>query len=324
MEKEFIGKGVYNSLPIYIDVIIPTFNQSEFITDAVVSIINQSYSFINIYVVDDSTNEDTGEICKTMNYANLTYIKNKKRLGRVKNYQNCLYNISTSTFLMILDGDDYLTDNNYIEYAVNKFIEFPDLALVFGRINQKNEYNIQGFNNDLTLDKFSSGIISGNDYLFKHYNRSIPLVHLSIVFNTKKAKEINFYNFNSIGCELESFFRLVLNNKIFFFNKTIGTWRIHQKNQSLTKNINEIITDSKYIISVKRYMLISKIDLKLATIWYNRMILYHIENYVYLLSCNKPLMYGLIFRYLINYPLLTFNFIFKILESRLPFNFSTK
>ena len=85
-----------------VSVIIPTYNRLELLKRAIESVKNQSYSNIEIIIIDGSTNNETQLFLEHNNQ--LTYIKNKS------NHSNVLRNIGINTsngeLLAFLDDDD--------------------------------------------------------------------------------------------------------------------------------------------------------------------------------------------------------------------------
>ena len=57
-----------------VSVIIPTYNNAEFLPNAIDSVISQTYSNIEIIVVNDGSNDNTEEVIKGY-LDNIAYIK---------------------------------------------------------------------------------------------------------------------------------------------------------------------------------------------------------------------------------------------------------
>ncbi|MEK6951435.1 MAG: glycosyltransferase [Nanoarchaeota archaeon] len=90
-------------------IIITSYNQPLFLSEAVESCYNQTYKEpFEIVVVDDSDIESTSKVLLPDRPGiSLVYIKNEKNLGHVKSYNlGCLYTIGD--WVIRLDGDDCL------------------------------------------------------------------------------------------------------------------------------------------------------------------------------------------------------------------------
>ncbi|HBN06436.1 MAG TPA: glycosyl transferase, partial [Bacteroidales bacterium] len=64
-----------------VSILIPAYNQTKYLKEAIESAINQTYLNIEIIIGDDSTNDDVHEflIPYLDNYKNLTYFKNERK-----------------------------------------------------------------------------------------------------------------------------------------------------------------------------------------------------------------------------------------------------
>lgn len=87
-----------------VSVIIPTYDRVNYLKLTLDSVINQTYSNIEIIVVDDgSPNEDTEKLCRS--YQNIFYIKIENS-GGPANPRNIGFTNSTGDFIAFLDDDD--------------------------------------------------------------------------------------------------------------------------------------------------------------------------------------------------------------------------
>lgn len=74
-------------------IMIPTYNQPQYIMQCVESAMAQDYSNLEIVISDDSTNDETEKIIKEkyIQDPRIKYFHNIVRLGRVGNYHHTLY-----------------------------------------------------------------------------------------------------------------------------------------------------------------------------------------------------------------------------------------
>ncbi|GIP39899.1 glycosyl transferase family 2 [Paenibacillus sp. J31TS4] len=124
-----------------VSIIIPTFRRVAPLRRAIESVINQTYTNIEIIIVDD--NEKESSYRKEVNqiieeyqqkFNNILYIKNKKNLGSAQT-RNIGIETSKGDFITFLDDDDiYLPDKikNQLTYMLENNLEmsFADLCLM--------------------------------------------------------------------------------------------------------------------------------------------------------------------------------------------------
>lgn len=126
------------SLPL-VSIIIPCFNQGQFIKATVKSAQEQTYSNIEIIVVDDgSTDIRTQKALSEISSNQVTVIR-KKNTGVAETRNVGIIN-SKGKYVLPLDGDDLL-GSTYVSKAVGILEEFGDVKVVttlvkyFGRKN---------------------------------------------------------------------------------------------------------------------------------------------------------------------------------------------
>jgi len=118
-----------NDFPL-ISVLIPIYNVDPFVYDAIDSICNQTYTNLEIIVVDDCSTDKTYEIVEQM-------MKNDYRIKLFRNPQNFKiaatlnYALSQATgkYIARMDGDDFSKPTK-IEKQYNFLLNHPEYALV--------------------------------------------------------------------------------------------------------------------------------------------------------------------------------------------------
>ncbi|SNZ03689.1 Glycosyltransferase involved in cell wall bisynthesis [Persephonella hydrogeniphila] len=117
-----------------VSVIIPVYNGEKFISDAVRSVLNQTYENIEIVVIDDCSTDRTrdilfGDFGKLID-KKIFYYRNKENRERVYS-RNKGISLSTGEYLFFLDYDD-LWDKNYIQDTIPYLKEY-DIVYSFPR-----------------------------------------------------------------------------------------------------------------------------------------------------------------------------------------------
>lgn len=227
--KELIeNKNKYKKVTI----IIPTYNQKEYLKEAVNSCLNQNYINLEIIVADDCSNDGTYEMMLDY-YRNtkIKYIRNEVNLGAGINSQNILDNHVDSKYVMILNHDDYLIDKNYINKAV-KFLENnTNLSLVWANCIINNEISGEKYSTNYKCEK----IINGKDYFLNYELGKYKHITgvLTTVFDFEKLKLTNFGNENTKSKDLFLYLNLMLVGDIGFIEDCVAVYRIHKNSISM-------------------------------------------------------------------------------------------
>ena len=214
-----------------VDIIIPCYNQEDYIEECMVSCINQNTEIdISVIVVDDCSTDDSSAIIKkyVSMYPFIKYVKTTKN-SKLPAVRNIGIEVSDSDYIVCLDGDDKLPPNyiqrNY-DNLINNDVDISyNPSQCFGHTNGR--YN--------WID-FDPNVLQHDNY-----------IHASAMFKRDVWNKVNGYDEELIlGWEDYSFWLKALKEG-FKFKRTLQTfllWRQQESNQmtkTVTKdNTNEI------------------------------------------------------------------------------------
>lgn len=110
-----------------ISVLIPAYNVEEYIEEAVASILNQTYTNLEIIIIDDCSADSTGYICSKLIHKDnrIKFYKNDKNSGIAVTLNRAL-KLSTGEYILRMDADDISQDNRIevlFEYLVNNKVD---------------------------------------------------------------------------------------------------------------------------------------------------------------------------------------------------------
>src|SRR5690554_879710 len=98
-----------------VSVIIPCYNHGEYLSEAIESVLNQTYTPIEVIVIDDGSSDDTEKVAKR--YPSVRYFfQENKGLSSARNLG---ITNSTGELLVFLDADDLL-----LHYAIDYNVKF--------------------------------------------------------------------------------------------------------------------------------------------------------------------------------------------------------
>jgi glycosyltransferase involved in cell wall biosynthesis len=122
-----------------VSVIMPCFNGEKFISEAIESVINQTYKNWELIIIDDSSTDNSKKIIKQYYTADkrIHYIQNKKNKG-IPSTRNTGIKISNGEYIAFLDQDDlWMKDKldlfirEFNRYDIKVGIIFSDIEIVF-------------------------------------------------------------------------------------------------------------------------------------------------------------------------------------------------
>ncbi|EGR4210702.1 glycosyltransferase family 2 protein [Vibrio cholerae] len=125
-----------------VSVIMPVYNVSSYILDAVNSIMNQTYKDLELIIVDDSSTDDTYKVL-IENFStkeNVIILKNSENKKIVYSLNKAL-SYARGEFIARIDGDDIAYPDR-IEKQVNYLLQHPKVDLVGCDLETINERGV--------------------------------------------------------------------------------------------------------------------------------------------------------------------------------------
>lgn len=214
-----------------ISIIVPVYNVKEYLSECIESVINQTYSNIELLLINDASTDNSIDICKkyAKKYKNIKLIDNKIN-GGLAHVRNMGLKESTGEYIMFLDSDDMLYKNAvqklYMEITKN------NASLAIGKLNSFNSKGEYGYYSDKYLNKYFVGKIEDNMKLLNCISCCSKLYKSSFAkkykFLEKTAHEDNSF---TLLCYFNA-------NKIVVVPEYFYYRRIRETNDSIMQNLN--------------------------------------------------------------------------------------
>lgn len=100
-----------------VSIIIPVYNVKKYLNECVESVVRQSYSKIEIIIVDDGSSDGSSSICDNWEKRDSRIKVIHKQNGGVSSARNKGLDISSGQWIAFIDSDDWIAPN-YIEKLV--------------------------------------------------------------------------------------------------------------------------------------------------------------------------------------------------------------
>jgi len=161
-----------------VSVLVVTYNQQKYITQAIDSILMQEVDFdYEIIIGEDNSNDATREIVEelqkihperiilSLNNPEDSELDRRRGFGGKSNFAKCLQ-ACRGKYIAILDGDDYWTDAAKLQTQVDFLDQHPDFAVSF---HKTSAVNGEGIAEVVTHDQQQPEVISLEDLLVMNY-----------------------------------------------------------------------------------------------------------------------------------------------------------
>ncbi|MEL5894002.1 glycosyltransferase family A protein [Bacteroides sp. GD17] len=119
------------SFPL-VSVVVPCFNQSRYLTEALDSILHQTYSFWECIIVNDGSTDDTEKIAKAYCSMDERFVYLFQKNAGLCAARNVGIRKSHGKYILPLDSDDYIGEK-YLELAIAALENDEDIKVVYCR-----------------------------------------------------------------------------------------------------------------------------------------------------------------------------------------------
>ena len=204
-----------------ISIILPTFNRSDTINNAIDSILNQTFSNLEIIIVDDASTDNTYQVVATYQKkdSRIIYIQNKENFGCAKSRNIGLKHAQAET-VAFMDDDDQYTDKEILTCLYSKMkSERCDLVIANYEIGDKLQL----------MDNF------GVDFKYNIIKSPGPFLQCVLIKKQLITKAGVVFDSQAIPSEDWDFFITIskLNPIVSYCACTTFKWNLNPNSQSL-------------------------------------------------------------------------------------------
>ena len=263
-----------------ISILMTSYNYSKYIAEAIESVINQSYPYWELIIVDDASSDNSAEIIKQ--YAakdnRIKPIFHKKNLGLAGAIQSGLDNITTD-WVMFLESDDIFYPNA-IEEKIKAIptkadLIFSDVEFFQDPVRIKETEDLFNKINNTYVKLDESKYIDNFAEIIAKVN-FIPTFS-AVLVKTKLIRNCR-YSSHCKSCLDHYLWSQLADKKIYYINKKLVKWRLHP-NSYIKKDNNSWLNNYLFKIEVYNNTLQNKsfISRSLLTLNYMRKRLFYIK-----------------------------------------------
>lgn len=163
----------------FVSVILPVYNGSQYLREAITSILIQTYDNFELIIIDDGSTDISLKVAEEFNDRRIILIRNTKNEGLISSLNKGI-NISKGEFILRMDADDIAMPER-IEKQVNFMIDNNEVVVcgtwfeAFGNLNKIIEYP------------------SDHEELYLNLLLTCPIGHPTVIIRSDVLKRNNLY-----------------------------------------------------------------------------------------------------------------------------------
>ena len=221
-----------------ISVIVPSYNHAPFLEQRLKSIFDQSYSNLEVILLDDHSSDNSVDILKNfaLHHKVSKLIINDKNSGNTFRQWDKGIRLAKGEYVWIAESDDFC-ENSFLEEVMKPFEEDPKIAISYCQSHRTNCFGeITGNWITHTSDKkenfFSNDfIMDGNKFIENHliHKNVIPNVS-AVLFKKENLEQISplvFRPFMKYNADWYYYIQILCNSKVSFVANPLNHFRYH-------------------------------------------------------------------------------------------------
>lgn len=220
-----------------ISIIVPAYNAEKHIRACVSSILKQTYTNLEIILVDDGSKDNTGKICDEYkekdNRFKVIHVQN----GGLSKARNIGMDVATGEYIMFIDSDDIYEENS-CEVLYNE-ITTTQADYVIGNYIHMNSNGEKWPKPLFDIEKYNNFELS-----IKDYQKSFFVMN-SVVWNKIfRKKFIDKYNLRFVNGAIAedaifSIFCYVHAKKAYYISDIVYNYRQNENNSSISTSCSK-------------------------------------------------------------------------------------
>ncbi len=213
-----------------VSVVIPCYNQAQFLLDALNSVFSQSYDNWECIIVNDGSTDNTEELALEWKKKDCRFKYIFKENGGLASARNAGLNVATGQYLQFLDADDIIAKNKF-QLQIFELSKTKNYALCYCDYFASSESNLTvPIPSRYLTPKFKSSNYLGELITNWEGNLSIPchcfLFKSEMFTENSICFDESLPNHEDWECWMNIF---TLNPEVYFLDQTLVTYRIQPK-----------------------------------------------------------------------------------------------
>lgn len=200
-----------------VSILMLTYNRATFIKEAIQSVVSQNYTNWKLFVIDDGSTDQTGDIVQKFNDTRINYIGHKENMGLFERRKESLSYIS-GKYTAVLDSDDYWLSPKKLSTQVSWMDKNSDHVLIGTFTKLINEIG-----QEIGVDDFEKS----NDEIRKNILLRNQFTHSSVLIRSNSLNKTQGY-LPTLAEDLDLFLQLGEYGKMANIPEILTAYRVHK------------------------------------------------------------------------------------------------
>lgn len=220
-----------------VTVTIPTWNRADLLALTIQSVLEQTLTDFELFVLDDASTDHTTAVVKSFDDPRLHYERVDQRIGLYRNLSRCL-SIGNAPYIAFCHHDD-LFEPDHLQQLVSVLDQNRGVGLAHSAFKMIDE---RGRILKAKVDWFDgqSRIESGRTFVERSLARGTRIIMSAAVIRRTVIEGLEFDEEDGPGTDLGLWLRVGLRADIAFCSEPLTRWRIHAASVSGTSGMYDV------------------------------------------------------------------------------------
>ena len=233
-----------------VTVCIPTYNRRALLSASLQSVLQQSFSDVEIIVSDNGSTDDTGDYVRSLNDPRIRYDRLEENIGLFGNLSRCLQ-LGSGRYRVMLPDDDLMLPGN-LESKVRFLEQNPSAGMVHSgfRYLDENALPVGPATNWARLD--ADTLEPGESFLRRSLALGGMVCVSSVMLRSELVAEEKFDADDGPYADIALWLRVAARSDVGFLVAPLSGYLVHASSASSGFGASYLIDDSSSLSSVSR------------------------------------------------------------------------
>ena len=213
-----------------VNICVPTYNGAAFLTEAISSVLGQTFGDFELLIVDDRSTDTTLDIAHSFADPRVRVYQNDRQLGIPGNWNRSL-SLAHGEYLCIFHQDDVMLPEN-LARKVEMLAADPTIAFVHSAV----EFLVEAAAPNPPIDWIDSAVddcvIAGKTYFYQLLFRNRICAPAVVMRRAHLLKVGQFDERLGFACDYVMWMKLCAEGNVGFISQPLLLYRWHQQNAS--------------------------------------------------------------------------------------------
>lgn len=234
-----------------VSICIPTYNGAAWLRECLDSALGQTYTNLEILIVDDGSSDETVEVARGIVDARVRVVVNERNRGLVGNWNECV-RLAQGEFVKFLFQDDVLY-RDCVQRMMDMFRHHPELGLVFSSRDVIVEGNVPDDTARAWLNyakvlhtrfRVRAGVNDGRALFLQHRDKKFQHCAVgeptTVLIRKECFRRLGLFNPRMHQtCDVEMWLRIMYFYDVGFIDENLCAFRFHVKSATSTNHQNQ-------------------------------------------------------------------------------------